>query len=79
MGGAVMDAVRSHRRCRPRSTGAAGASSSAQRLFEPAGSTLEDIVLGAWEDLAARGSTECLVCGGGLGSTGCNTCGSELC
>ena len=26
------------------------------RLFEPAGSTLEDIVLGAWEDLAARGS-----------------------
>jgi hypothetical protein len=48
------------------------------RLFEPAGSTLEDIVLGAWEDLAARGGTECLVCGGGLGPEGCESCGSEL-
>jgi hypothetical protein len=48
------------------------------RLFEAAGSTLEDIVLGAWEDLAARGSTECLVCGGGLGPEGCESCGSEL-
>ena len=27
---------------------------SSARLFEPSGSTLEDIVLGAWEDLAAR-------------------------
>ena len=40
-----------------------------EQLFEPAGSTLEDIVLGAWEDLAARGSTECLVCHAELGST----------
>ena len=48
------------------------------RLFEPAGSTLEDIVLGAWEDLAARGSTECLVCGGELEFAGCESCGSEL-
>jgi hypothetical protein len=49
------------------------------RLFEPAGSTLEDVVLGAWEDLAARGRSECPVCHEGeLGVAGCNACGSEL-
>ncbi len=63
MAGAVMDAVRT---------------TSEEKLFEPAGSTLEDIVLGAWEDLAARGSAECIVCHAELGPAGCNTCGSEL-
>ena len=51
---------------------------SAPKLFEPAGSTLEDIVLGAWEDLALRGEAECVVCGNALQSRGCTSCGSVL-
>jgi len=51
---------------------------SAARLFEPSGSTLEDIVLGVWEDLTARGSAECPVCAGELEPAGCDSCGSEL-
>jgi hypothetical protein len=45
-------------------------------------STLEDALLCAWEDLAARGRAECLVCGGALRSDGdvaeCGHCGSAL-
>ncbi|MGZ5359504.1 MAG: hypothetical protein ACXWF9_11025 [Solirubrobacterales bacterium] len=51
---------------------------STGRLFEPARSTLEDIILGAWEDLAARGRAECPVCHGELELAGCASCGSEL-
>ena len=54
---------------------------SAGRLFEPhgfAGSTLEDIVLGAWEDLRLHGRAECPVCAGELEPSGCDTCGAEL-
>lgn len=51
---------------------------SAERLFESSGSTLEDIVLGAWEDLALHGRTECPLCAGELEVTGCLACGSEL-
>lgn len=53
---------------------------SAPRLFEPAsgGVTLEGRVLGLWEDLVARGSAECPVCGGRIGRDGCDGCGSEL-
>jgi hypothetical protein len=51
---------------------------SAARLFESSGSTLEDPVLGAWEDLMARGQAECPVCAGELGVGGCTACGSEL-
>jgi hypothetical protein len=51
---------------------------SSGRLFEPARSTLEDIVLGAWEDLAAHGRAECPVCHGELEPAGCTSCGSEL-
>ena len=51
---------------------------SAGRLFESSGSTLEDSILGAWEDLAARGHAECPVCAGELGADGCDTCGAEL-
>ena len=52
---------------------------SAPRLFEPSGLTLEDVVLGAWEDLAAGGPAECPVCRGRLQmSGGCQSCGSEL-
>jgi hypothetical protein len=52
---------------------------SAPRLFEPSGVTLEDVVLSAWEDLAAGGPAECPVCRGRLRvSGGCESCGSEL-
>lgn len=52
---------------------------SAGRLFEPSGSTLEDRILGAWEDLAQRGRAECPVCHGELEPVGaCRGCGSEL-
>jgi hypothetical protein len=52
---------------------------STQRLFEPGGLTLEDVVLGAWEDLVADGRAECPVCGGELTMLGgCDDCGAEL-
>jgi len=50
-------------------------------------STLEDALLCAWEDLAARGRAECLVCGGGLEARSapvtdaggkCRACGAIL-
>jgi hypothetical protein len=50
----------------------------APQLFEPAGSTLEDKVLSAWEDLAVRGRAECPVCGDSLQPSGCTSCGSQL-
>ena len=51
---------------------------SETRLFEPSGSTLEDRILGAWEDLGERGRTECPVCDGELEPAGCSRCGSQL-
>ena len=51
---------------------------SAVRLFEPSGSTLEDRILGAWEDLGISGHAECPVCTGKLEPSGCARCGSEL-
>ena len=52
---------------------------SAMRLFEPHGLTLEDIVLGAWEDLVAGGPAECPVCGGSMRTAGgCQSCGADL-
>jgi hypothetical protein len=52
------------------------------------GATLDDLVSGAWERLAAGSSTACPVCGGelqprwsaGAGSVGgrCGSCASEL-
>jgi hypothetical protein len=48
------------------------------RLFEPSGSTLEDAILGAWEDLSSNGRTACPVCAGELRPGGCVSCGSEL-
>jgi hypothetical protein len=51
----------------------------ASRLFEPGGSTLEDVVLDVWEDLATIGRAECPVCGGSMGrGAGCDSCGAEL-
>ena len=52
---------------------------SAERLFEPGGLTLEDTILGVWEDLTGEGRAECPVCGGALRvAGGCEGCGSEL-
>ena len=55
---------------------------SAPRLFEPAGGhevSLEDAILGVWEDLIATARAECPVCGGQLHRDfGCDACGSEL-
>ena len=52
---------------------------SAMRLFQPSGSTLEDVILGVWEDLAAGGPAECPVCRGRMHvSSGCADCGSDL-
>ena len=45
---------------------------------EPSGLTLEDLVLGAWEDLEARGRARCPVCKDELTDRGCGTCGAEL-
>jgi hypothetical protein len=55
-----------------------GDSHSAKRLFEPSEATLEDVVLGAWEALEARGRAECFICHGTLERAGCPTCGSHL-
>ena len=49
------------------------------QLFEPGGPTLEDVVLGAWEELVADGRAECPVCGSAMSLlTGCEGCGAEL-
>jgi hypothetical protein len=49
------------------------------RLFESPGLTLEDTILGAWEDLVAGGPAECPVCGGTLRIVGgCDSCGADL-
>jgi hypothetical protein len=57
----------------------AEAERSAPRLFEPAGLTLEDKILGVWEDLAAEGRAECPVCRSSLSASGgCTSCGSDL-
>jgi hypothetical protein len=57
----------------------ARAERSAQRLFEPGGLTLEDVVLGVWEELVADGRAECPVCGDAMSMLdGCAGCGSDL-
>jgi hypothetical protein len=49
------------------------------RLFEPKGLTLEDMILGAWEDLVAGSPAECPVCGGKMRvASGCDSCGADL-
>ena len=52
---------------------------SSPRLFDSAGSTLEDLILGAWEDLALEGRAQCPVCREQvLAVDGCAACGSHL-
>ena len=48
------------------------------RLFEPSEVTLENTILDAWEALEAHGRADCPVCHGGLATSGCETCGSQL-
>jgi hypothetical protein len=55
----------------------------APRLFQPeadpGGVSLEDSILGVWEDLVGNGKAECPVCGGRMRITaGCEGCGSEM-
>ena len=50
------------------------------RLFEPPGGevSLEESILGAWEDLARDGEAGCPVCSGRMRAAGCGGCGSAL-
>jgi hypothetical protein len=50
----------------------------AEALFEPHGTTLEDVVLGLWEDLVAGRDASCPVCHESMSMIGCSSCGSEL-
>jgi hypothetical protein len=52
---------------------------SAERLFESGGPTLEDVVLGVWDELVADGRADCPVCRGAMSMLGgCAECGSDL-
>jgi hypothetical protein len=55
-----------------------GSGAEAGRLFESPGSTLEDKILGAWEDLELKGRSVCPVCRDPLEPGGCAGCGSQL-
>ena len=49
------------------------------RLFEPGGTTLEERISEAWEDLIGEGRTDCPVCSARMViNGGCASCGSEL-
>ena len=51
---------------------------SGPALFDD-GVTLEDKILGVWEDLVVEGCAACPVCGGSMApATACTGCGSEL-
>jgi hypothetical protein len=69
-------------RRRPRTTHSARRPVAGEVAPEPDSSTLEDALLGAWEDLASHGRAECLVCGGSLSPAAaggeCDACGAAL-
>ncbi len=50
------------------------------RLFEPPGGevSLEESILGVWEDLTRTGEAGCPVCGGRIHRAACAGCGSTL-
>jgi hypothetical protein len=57
----------------------ASTDASTERLFEPGGTSLEDVVLERWDRLVVDGRTPCLVCGGSMSAAaGCDSCGAEL-
>jgi tRNA(Ile2) C34 agmatinyltransferase TiaS len=63
---------------RPR-VGQASSSGARSTLFEPGGTTLEDSILGVWEDLVAEGRAQCPVCGAEMDvAGGCDGCGARL-
>jgi hypothetical protein len=63
---------------RPRA-GDASSPVTRSTLFEPGGTTLEDSILGVWDDLVADGRAQCPVCAGAMDVTaGCEDCGAEL-
>jgi len=47
-------------------------------LFESPRVTLEDVVLGVWEDLRLEGRAECPVCTAEMTPAGCESCGTAL-
>jgi hypothetical protein len=50
-----------------------------ERLFEPGGVTLEDVVLRVWDELVASGRAECPVCGDSIAAAAeCGSCGAQL-
>ena len=52
---------------------------STERLFEPGGTTLEDVVLEVWDRLVVDGRVACPVCGDPMSAAGgCESCGAEL-
>ena len=63
----------------PAPAGQPRAEAAADPLFEPGGTTLEDVVLDAWDELVAKGRAECPVCGDSMSAaSGCWSCGAEL-
>ncbi len=59
--------------------GEASSPGARSTLFEPGGTTLEDSILGVWEDLVADGRAQCPVCAGAMDvAGGCEGCGAEL-
>ena len=77
-----MSAVATRRRS-PLVTDPPAAARPAARLFEPhrpdGGVTLEERLLGVWEDLTHQGEAGCPVCGGRIHTTAaCERCGAEL-
>ena len=77
-----MSAVATRRRS-PLVTDPPAAARPAARLFEPqqpdGGVSLEERLLGVWEDLTHQGEAGCPVCGGRIHvASGCEGCGSEL-
>jgi hypothetical protein len=72
-----MSATATNERARPRERAAI----EGGRLFEPrAGSlSLEDVIVGTWDELVVSGSAACPVCRRRMERTsGCASCGSEL-
>ncbi|HEY8465942.1 MAG TPA: hypothetical protein VIL04_03980 [Solirubrobacterales bacterium] len=63
---------------RVRASCAGAARRDPHRLFDPDRPTLEEVVNRAWEDLVDTGSARCIVCGGEMLVSGCESCGSQL-
>lgn len=71
--------------CHPAPAVTATATTQAWERRAARGQTLDELLVGAWEDLRTASATDCPVCGGtmlsrrGSGAGGCEDCGSELC